>query len=131
MLSAIYNGVEFSVEAHYLEGYCLYGYNYVTFQTQLVEVSGKDLDIEMYDNHIYMCVGLLTRLSIDFVDDLHRGSTIRFRTGVNCTLELGDVKWANGVMPNIEDNTYYELSLVHIFPLLEVAAVLTPFKSVE
>ena len=60
--------------------------------------------------------------------------TLIFQTGTKCTLQLPTtIYWANGVIPSIEDNTIYELSIS--FSKCAGAntyrAVLTPFKRVS
>ena len=58
------------------------------------------------------------------------GVSVRFFTGEDCTLEMNETYWANGVVPTIEPYTHYELSIAYNQDY-GCNAVLTPFKQVE
>lgn len=65
---------------------------------------------------------------------LYVGATVRFTTEENCTFEFltdgADIEicWANGVLPTLEPNTTYELSMTMTYDCAKILAVLTPFK---
>lgn len=81
------------------------------------------------DNVTYIISNEVNSLMVNFYGGA--GSTVRFQTGDNPVLEMLDTTlWPNGVMPEIEPNTYYELSLASSYNG-SILAVLTPFKSVE
>lgn len=93
-------------------------------------VSGKAAYIEIFDNVIYICEQSLQSLEIYASEQLNVGSIIRFYTSSDFTLEMGDVLLANGVIPNFEPNTIYELSIASNQMTDEMLVVLTPFKPV-
>lgn len=97
---------------------------------QVVEMEGGEVFLDTYDNHIYKITERVDYLFC-ILNYLHKGSTILFKSGADgTTIEIGDlVDWANGVIPQIEPNTFYELSLMSKRD--STNAVLTPFKPVE
>lgn len=96
----------------------------------IVEIDAIDYNVvNLTDNTIYLYYGQLSNLKVGLSMPLIKGCLLRFETDTDCTLIIPDCYWANGVIPSIEGNTCYELSLTdnqdgYIF------AVLTPFKSV-
>ena len=81
------------------------------------------------DNVTYVVNNKVNELMVAF--NGAAGSTIRFQTGDNPVLEFIDTPlWPNGVVPEIEPNTYYELSLATTYNST-LLAVLTPFKPEE
>lgn len=99
--------------------------------------------IEVKDNTFYSLFveGEFVRLTIGVFDILHKGSTIRFFSShwrvsggsAPPSLEFYglEVLWPNGVVPEIEIDTWYELSLTTSGDMSYCLAVLTPFKPVE
>lgn len=73
--------------------------------------------------------GDLTIESFSTTDNVVDEYTIHFVGGSTITL-LGDVKWVNGIAPEIESGVLYELSVVrtNISNTNYFKAVLTPFK---
>ena len=97
---------------------------------RIVELSGEDIMIDAEDNVIYLC-GTLSSLTIYPIEQINVGIVVRFYSGNDdLSLEMGDILWANGVIPVFEANTDYELSITCNING-EMLAVLTPFKSVE
>lgn len=93
----------------------------------VVEREGDEVvNIEAYDNTIYIVSGSTEGLAIYMYDKFEKGVVIRFTSGTDTAIGFPlEVKWANGVIPTIEPNTHYELSLVSDYDY--VYAVLTPF----
>lgn len=99
--------------------------------------------IEIQDNTFYSLLveDEFRRLTIGVFEILHKGSTIRFFSShwtdnVNAKplvikIVGPEVLWPNGVEPEIEIDTWYELSLTTSGDGLYCLAVLTPFKPVE
>lgn len=99
--------------------------------------------IEIQDNTFYSLLveDEFHTLMIGVFEILHKGSTIRFFSShwtynVNAkplVIEIvgTEVLWPNGVVPEIEIDTWYELSLTTSGDGLYCLAVLTPFKPVE
>ena len=104
---------------------------YPTYNSvQVVEMAGGEVVFECLDNHIYKITD-----PVDFLlcfGDLQKGVTINFMSGVSgTTIEgMSELCWANGEIPQIEPNTYYELSII-LNAFGGYNAVLTPFKLVE
>ena len=93
---------------------------------------------EVYDNSTYIESNPATgTLAIYISEDLLIGSTIRFTTGEDCSLQISgrganNLLWANGVIPTIEPGVTYELSLRTDYTDTRRAyAVLAPFKLIE
>lgn len=86
--------------------------------------------VDVLDNSVYLIGDVVETLYVYPEDVLNVGTTIKFISGENLTIEIPDCFWANGVVPTIEPNTHYELS---ISQNLEYGfnAVLAPFKAVE
>ena len=95
--------------------------------TNVVEKEGGDVVfVEMYDNTIYIVSGSTEELLISSFACIKKGAAIRFTSGTDTAIGFPlEVKWANGVIPTIEPNTYYELSLVADYDY--IYAVLAPF----
>lgn len=118
---------EFTDEKIYLTGS---GFNTLSTKIESASVRDGEAYIEVFDNIVYTCSEDIAYLSCGIADEIAVGSTIRFRTSNDFTLEMYDVLWANGVIPTIEPNTFYELSITSNF-IGQILAVLTPFKQVE
>ena len=98
------------------------------------------MTISVYDNIRYIVNAPVNQLflSINFIE---KGTEVVFLTGDNPTLLIdhinntGNIYWANGILPSLEPNTLYELSVAHVYieseEILVLNAVLTPFKLVE
>lgn len=86
---------------------------------------------EFEDNTTYIMDSGVKVNDLFIVGSFSMGVTIRFITGDNPSLEFAGyyVLWANGVIPEIEPNTWYELSLTTTSGG-HTLAVLTAFKSV-
>ena len=96
----------------------------------IVEIDAIDYNfVDLTDNTIYLFYGQLLNLEVRLSMPLTKGCLLRFETDTDCTLIIPDCYWANGVIPSIEGNTCYELSLTDNQDGA-VLAVLTPFKSV-
>ena len=80
------------------------------------------------DDSLFVVLGECRYLSVGCYAAV--GATVRFFTGEDCTLEMPDTYWANGVIPTIESYTHYELSIAYNQEY-GYNAVLTPFKQVE
>lgn len=96
-------------------------------QVEEVIVFDGVADIAMADNSIYITSEPVEQLTISNDAEIIIGSTVRFCTGEDCSIELYDVYWANGAVPTIEPYTQYELSLTTNSEWC-FNAVLTPFK---
>ena len=97
---------------------------------QVVEVAGGEVFLTVLDNHIYRITDQVDYL-LPFFNNIQKGSTIHFMSGeVGTTIEMYNALWANGEIPQIEPNTYYELSIIQNASE-EYNAILTPFKLVE
>lgn len=97
---------------------------------QVVEMAGGEVVFEVLDNHIYKITDPVDYL-MPLIYDTQKGVTIHFISGDDgTTIEMYNVFWANGEIPQIEPNTYYELSLM-LNATYECNAVLIPFKPVE
>lgn len=96
---------------------------------QVVEMAGGEVQFEVLDNHIYKITDPLDYLYPAFYN-IQKGTTIHFMSGTSgTTLEfIQNVFWANGEMPQIEPNTYYELSIIQN-SFYDYNVVLTPFKN--
>ena len=96
----------------------------------LVEQLASPIESGYYkDNKIYVIKNTVNALVVYSEDVSYYGITICFTTGDDPVLEFGsDVLWPNGVIPEIEANTTYELSLRRS-DNSNVSAVLVPFKS--
>ena len=92
-------------------------------------ISLSDPIVEWNDNCIYIISTVVDELIIAFPGSY--GTTIRFTSGENTviTFYANAVLWPNGVMPEIEPHTSYELSFCSNTND-GVNAVLVPFKSV-
>ena len=103
-----------------------------------------NFNIEIKDNTFYSfsVEGEFYNLTLGVFEILHKGSTIRFFSGhwtkLNGSIHppsleiVGtEVLWPNGVVPEIEIDTWYELSLTTSGDMSCCLAVLTPFKPVE
>ena len=106
------------------------GINHLSTKIESVSASDGEAYIEAFDNIVYILNGDIAYLCCSIADTPCIGSTIRFLTRNDFTLEMHDVLWANGVIPTIEPNTFYELSITSNF-FGQMLAVLTPFKPVE
>lgn len=147
------DGVENNLKANFsiLEGSTLYyfyivymnwagGYsNYVVRGSHITQLSPYvgEIDVEdgfvevlVVDNSVYIIYDIVEVLYVWPEGNLNVGTTIKFRSGENLTIEIPDCCWANGVSPIIEPNTTYELSLTSTNDGY-LLAVLTPFKPVE
>lgn len=98
---------------------------------QVVEMAGGEVVLEVLDNHIYRITDPVDYL-LPFPSSIQKGTTIHFISGeFGTTIEITyQLFWANGEIPQIEPNTYYELSLMQSASY-EYNAVLTKFKRVE
>lgn len=98
--------------------------------TQVVEIAGGEVVFEVLDNHIYRITDPVDYL-FPIPNSMHKGATIHFMSGESgTTMEVYNIFWANGEIPQIEPNTHYELSLMSN-STYEYNAVLTKFKFVE
>ena len=88
-------------------------------------------NINIKDGATYIVQGSISSLSCSTSEELNIGSVVRFMTGNDLSLELPEVKWANGVVPIIEPNTEYELSLTTSKVTQVLLGVLTPFKQIS
>ena len=97
---------------------------------QVVEVAGGEVFLAVLDNHIYKITDPVDYL-LPFFDNIQKGTTIHFMSGESgTTMDMYNVFWANGEIPQIEPNTHYELSVMQN-AFGDCNMVLTPFKSVE
>ena len=104
---------------------------YPTFNSiQCVEIAGGEVFLDVLDNYIYRITDPVDYLFASYTN-IQKGTTIHFVSGEGgTTIEMTGVYWANGEIPQIEPNTFYELSLMqNVANLYNV--VLTPFKQVE
>ena len=112
-----------TVELQTDNGYCQINVQDNTFYSLFVEGEFKALDIGVFEI-------------------LHKGATIRFFSShhtkysadvLPMTLNIygPEFLWPNGVVPEIEIDTWYELSLTTSGDWSYCLAVLTPFKPVE
>ena len=133
-LTIIYNGASYSNSMYHHSPYFRYSSLTVTPFRPLVEYISVDeegnaiADSTNKDNLIILVEGECRYLYI-YECGYEYGTTIRFFTGEDCTIEYWG-NWANGVIPTIEPYTAYEMSIVmglDYYP----CAVLTPFKYVE
>ena len=79
----------------------------------------------IYEPVSYLNVAILTPLQV--------GATVRFTTEENCTFEFisdtaEEICWANGVLPILEPNTTYELSVTTTLDVTKILVAVTPFK---
>jgi hypothetical protein len=112
-------------DSHELVGEC------PTFNSiQCVEIAGGEVFLEILDNYIYRITDPVDYL-VPVPGDMQKGTTIHFMSGeFGTTIEMYNVGWANGEIPQIEPNTQYELSLM-TNSTYTFNAVLIPFKEVE
>ena len=103
------------------------GIKNLSTKIESIHVSDGEVFLEVYDNTVYTFDSDLTFLHCYLVDDISIGSTIQFITRDDFTLEIDNVLWANGIVPTIEPNTCYELSLTSD-AFVNTYAVLIPFK---
>lgn len=91
----------------------------------------SDPIVEWNDNCIYYISNVVDELTIPPTGGGSYGTTIQFKTGENTviTFYANEVLWPNGVMPEIEPHTLYELSFCSNTND-GINAVLVPFKSV-
>lgn len=105
---------------------------YNSVQVVEVEEVGEVPTGGFLDNHIYIMSAPVDYLFLALTNP-QKGVTFRFMSGeLGTTIEFGglDEYWANGEIPQIEPNTYYELSIAaHGGNMLNI--ILTPFKPVE
>lgn len=97
----------------------------------LVSPTGSTANINIKDGATYIVQRSISSLSCSIVGELNIGSVVRFVTGNDLSLELPEVKWANGVAPIIDPNTEYELSLTTSKVTQVLLGVLTPFKQIS
>ena len=110
--------------------YMVRGNGVTIFSTQYQDVEVVDGEATVYvsDNALFFVTDVVEMLYL-YLEDLVFGSTIRFMSGENTTIDfLG--YWANGVIPTIEPYTVYEMSIA-IGMDYTPCAVLTPFKPIE
>ena len=122
-----YNQITYQAEyeSEQIDGDCIYGFLPVSKAHRVIFCD--DLH-EISDNITYIVRNKVNELHVGFIG--HTGSTIRFQAGDNLVIEFLETPlWPNGVMPEIEPNTYYELSLARDYDE-NLLAVLTPFKPV-
>lgn len=112
------------------DSYAVRGNGVVTLSTYVGEIAVEDgvAYVPAVDNSVYIIQDIVEELYVWPDGDLNIGITIKFISGENLTIELPDCFWANGVVPNIEPNTHYELSISHNLDY-GINAVLTPFKT--
>lgn len=109
-------------------GEYLEGSAYTNYTTKYVLVDNDaETFLEVLSNTVYCLKNDLESLFI--YGTPHTPSTIIFRTGNNFSIESYGLRWANGVIPQIEIQTVYELSICD--SIYGLNAVLTPFKPVE
>lgn len=96
-----------------------------------VEVDEGQVGIECNGNRVYKITEPVNTISVA-IFGVSKPSTIQFVSGNSGTTinTFQEFFWANGEMPPIEPNTWYELSVVNTINN-EVLAVLTSFKPVE
>lgn len=113
-------------------GYDARGNGVVALSTHVDEIDVEDgvAYVNTMDNSVYIILDIVEELYVYPDMTLATGTTIKFISGENLTIEIPYCFWANGVVPTIEPNTHYELS---ISENLEGGynAVLTSFKPVE
>ena len=91
------------------------------------------INLLIKNNTIYIISGTLNELTIYSYDELTIGSTIRFTTSEDCTLNFGTdgfCNWPNGIVPDIQPFTSYELSLASSGEFFTLNIILTPFSNV-
>ena len=127
-------GAEYSAYLAFTgDGYAVIGGDKIQFATgyQEIEVYDGEAYCEIKDNSVCYIFDPVEYLYISYLDDIIVGSTIKFISGENTTIETYDsLCWANGVVPTIEPYTRYELSLAYNTEGY-CNAVLTPFKYVQ
>lgn len=97
------------------------------FEEIEVDEDGYAIVSSEVDDSLFFVLGECRHLSVYCYAVL--GATVRFFTGEDCTLEMPDTCWANGIVPTIEPYTHYELSIAFNQEYY-YNAVLIPFKSV-
>ena len=105
------------------------GINAFSTQYQDVEVVNGEAYVYMQDNTLYLMTDVVEMLYVYCDTDPIFGSTIRFMSGENTTIEYWG-NWANGAIPTIEPYTDYEMSIAMGADYMP-CAVLTSFKYVE
>ena len=125
-------GAEYRGYVYYIgEGYAVRGNGSTGFAPNVEFIYGEDgmFGAFLNDNTTYFCDGEVVFLNVYPETELFVGSTIRFFTGEDCTIEYWG-SWANGVIPTIEPYTAYEMSIA-LGVNYEPCAVLVPFIYVE
>ena len=116
-----YNGSDYTVNDN--------GMTAFSTQIQEVEVVDGEANVHAVDNTLYSFTDVVEMLYVYLDAELFLGSTIRFMSGENTTIDYYG-GWANGVIPTIEPYTDYEMSIAYGADWMP-CAVLTPFKYVE
>ena len=132
-ISVIYNDISYGNSMNQFN----IGFTAVNFSKLSFTAYGEGIEVDEngiayvdsdIDDSTFLVLGECRRLCISVYVGV--GVSVRFFTGEDCTLEMPDTYWANGVIPTIEPYTHYELSMaVNVDGWLN--SVLIPFKSVE
>ena len=131
-LSILENGIDYKLLYSHnpdeLRGDGVYPIKPITYE--LIDNDSEFME-EVHDNATYILCNNVESLYVAPSTVMPIGCTIKFMTGDNFTLGIAnEFMWANGVIPNIEPNTMYELSIAE-HSYFGFLAVLTPFKFIE
>lgn len=123
------DGVEYNLEKDpHTPSFNIY---YTSYKTKVEYIYDTGSFVNIVDNILYLAQEELSSLSIYEALPLELGSTIRFTPSEDFVLRMPEnTLWVNGVIPEIEPYTQYELSLT-MNQNGSFLAVLTPFKPVE